>query len=263
VSAVAPSMVNSGNTSLVLTGSLFGTTSSDVLVSVAFVTCSVTSVIDSTIYCDIGHVSVGSHDVIVVVAGVGKAVVTGVKIMSEAVIRSVSPAEGSAHGGTLLTILGSGFVYGTTTVIIDGHVCVIQTVTLSEVKCLTPAHADGNATIVVTSSAILYPGQYFVYSTYVTATVTSIAPSAGLPGETLTITGDNFSMLDADNVVWVGGSDCLVTSSQVAEIQCNLGAEVTGSHRVQVLVQGAGLSNDDVMFEYQLSVASIEPASGK
>ena len=68
-----------------------------------------------------------------------------------AVVTSVQPARGGTEGGTRVTILGSQFVPGQTTVSIDGSACNIQFETTALIVCETTAHreATGKHPVVV------------------------------------------------------------------------------------------------------------------
>eukprot|EP00756_Hemistasia_phaeocysticola_P017665 Hpha_TRINITY_DN15550_c6_g9::TRINITY_DN15550_c6_g9_i1::g.104534::m.104534 len=54
------------------------------------------------------------------------------------IVTSISPAEGSPTGGTLLTLQGSGFVAGKTEVEIDSRPCTITDISADRVLCTTP-----------------------------------------------------------------------------------------------------------------------------
>lgn len=61
---------------------------------------------------------------------------------STAVVTSVQPKRGGTEGGTRITILGSKFVAGETTVSIDGSVCTIIFETTALIVCETSAHRE-------------------------------------------------------------------------------------------------------------------------
>ena len=72
-------------------------------------------------------------------------------------VSSMSPMEGSLGGGTLLTIVGTGLqgLYSDPAVLLGGKTCEIQSVSSTEVTCLTPASASPTtATLIVTVSGV-------------------------------------------------------------------------------------------------------------
>lgn len=67
---------------------------------------------------------------------------------------SLSPSSGAAAGGTAVTITGTGFVDGATSVTIGGNAIAAEDVTFNSETSITfstPAHAAGAVTVTVTS----------------------------------------------------------------------------------------------------------------
>lgn len=259
VTSVTPDSVSGSSTMLTIVGTLFGTTSSGVTVTIGGAPCTVSSVTDTQIQCTVGTVPVGSQDVSVVVDGVGKAT-TAIKVQSEAVLTSISPNTGSTNGGTLVTIAGNGFVTNKTTVTIGGNACDLKTVTSTSIECATPA-GTGAATVAVVSNGVTYASLTYTYDSSATPTITSISPASGNPGQTLTITGTGF--VSGMVKVAVGDTDCTVTSSTSTQIECTLGASSVGARSVLVDVTGQGVSDTTNQFTYSLALGSISPSSGK
>src|SRR5207247_2339548 len=81
------------------------------------------------------------------------------------VVTAIAPLSGSAAGGTLVTITGTGFAGGAT-VALGGIAATVITVNATPITALTPAHAAGTVNVVVTNpdgqSATLFNG--FTYS---------------------------------------------------------------------------------------------------
>jgi hypothetical protein len=189
----------------------------------------------------------------------GKATGT-LKVYGTPTISAISPSSGSVHGETIITVKGNGFVENDTTITLDGSSCDVILTTLAEVKCKTPSHAAGSVNVAVTSNGVSYTSSSYSYSAGSTPTVTSISPSSGLPGQTLTISGSN---LDGGAIlVTLDDVECSVTSSSSNQIQCTIGSHVTGSVPVSVFVEGKGRSNTDQRFEYQLTLSNITPIEG-
>ena len=250
----------SGATTFTITGTNLGTDTLDLEVYIGTEMASVVSSDGSTLVAMIQNIPAGANEVVVRHADNGKAD-GSITVTGSAVISSVVPSSGSIYGETEITISGNGFVDNDTTVMIDGNSCSINNISLSEVICLTPAGSSGTVDLVVTSNSIQYTAESYDYASGSTPVVSSISPTSGLPGDTLTITGSNL----AGNSVTVllDGVACSITSSSSSEIQCTLGAHATGSVPVYVYVSDFGASNDDVEFEYVLSLSSITPSTGK
>ncbi len=67
---------------------------------------------------------------------------------------SLSPSTGAAAGGTVVTVTGTGFVDGATSITIGGNPVAVADVTVVSSTSLTfatPAHAAGAVTVTVTS----------------------------------------------------------------------------------------------------------------
>lgn len=260
--SVTPGTVSGGSpTSLTISGSRFGTVSSAVSVTIGDEICTVSTLTDISIQCALTYLPAGSNTVKVLVSDVGLAQ-GSLTVTGQSTITSLSSAEGSTNGGSELTIEGNGFVAGTT-VSIDGSACVVTQVNLNNVTCTTPAHAAGAVTVTVTSNGQNYPQQTYTYATGSTPTITAVSPALGSAGTTVVLNGQNFGATNPENKVSIGGADCVVTSSSATEVRCTAGAQKVGSFPVVLTVANKGESNDDQMFEYQLSISSITPTSGK
>jgi hypothetical protein len=231
--------------------------------------CEVTAASDTSLTCSLGRLPVGDHAFTVVMLPKGAAKSSVSHITSPAIISSLQPSEGSVHGGLLLTIVGNGFVFGETSVDIGTapcdtsltcSPCEIVTVTLAEVTCMTPPHAEGDVEVQVTSGEVLYPVVGFGYTDGATPFVVSVDPSSGKPSDTVNITGYNFG---AVNTVAFDGADCVVISQSTTEITCTAGGHEAGSTYVVVTAVGQGDSNSDQTFLYSLGLVSISPGAGK
>lgn len=260
--SLSPGTVAGGSaTTLTIAGSKFGSVPSAVSVTVGDKICTVSSVTDTSIQCDITYLPAGSNAVAILIADVGLSQGT-LTVTGETTITSLSSTEGSTNGGSELTIEGNGFISGTT-VSIDGSDCVVTEVNLNNVTCTTPAHAAGAVKVTVTSNGQTYPQQDYTYATGSTPSITAVNPAQGSAGTTLVLTGQNFGATNAENKVSIGGSHCVVTSSSATEVRCTAGVQNVGSFAVVLTVANKGKSNNDQMFEYQLLLSSITPASGK
>jgi hypothetical protein len=262
---VSPDTLDGTLTTLTITGNGFGSVNDNIMVKIGGIECVVSSVTEQQIQCDISNVPVGVQAIMVTNKIKGHATNTNTianQITSTAKIISISPTEGSTNGGTIIEITGNGFGDGTT-VTIDENTCEITSVTLSSVKCKSPAHAaEADVIMVVMSSAITYqPQQTFDYAIDATPQITSTT----FPSQTGTIhiNGNGFSSDISKNTVTVGSADCSIISSVATSIQCTAPDLLVGPHAVVVHVEGKGLSNNDKTVTYVLSLTSINPVTGK
>jgi hypothetical protein len=258
VTSISPSST-SGNTKITIYGSNWETTS-DIEVTIGGVAATNIVVNANSIEADIGNIPVGSNDVSVRAKGKGKA--SGSLTMTgDAQISGINPPSGSLFGGTNITIQGNGFAVNKTTVVIDGSECKIISVSLSEVVCTTKPHAIADVSVEVTSNGVSYDPQPFAFNTVSTPTVDSISPQSGVSGDVLTISGSN--LYGSIVFVKVGGVECPVTSKTNIQIQCTLGPHAAELVSVIVQVEGKGLSDTNIEFEYTLAIENVSPNEGK
>ncbi|XP_071793632.1 fibrocystin-L-like isoform X1 [Asterias amurensis] len=263
VDDVSPDTVSGTSTSLIILGSGFVNDTMTINVTVGGIECEVTYAWEDEINCDVSYVPVGDQVVIVNIPGRGNAFFnTSNTVFSSKDIDSVTPSTGSTEGGQVITILGNGFVDGDTTVSVGGAACNIQSVTLSQIVCSTPAHSAGTVDLVVSSNGEEYPTQDYDYSSAVTPTITSVTPANGATGDSITISGSSFSTNTAEVSVTIDNVACTITSAAVDSIECDVGAHSAGTYPVVVYIEDKGLSADDAEFEYELRVDSVSPIEG-
>lgn len=130
------------------------------------------------------------------------------------IVKSIRPKQGPAAGGTVITIVGSGFVPGATVDIGGNAARQVDVVSSTRITARTPAGDLGTADVAVRNpdvpAAILPDG-----FTYVEApTITGVSPRRGPQegGTRVTITGTGFSQ---DAVVTVG--DVTVGDARVVD----------------------------------------------
>ena len=119
-----------------------------------------------------------------------------------ATISSVSPAQGSVLGGTVITLTGTGLA-ATSVVTVGGASCSNLTVlSPTQVRVTTPPGSAGQAAIAVTTPAGTSVAT--VPFTYVLQAVTAIVPAGGpyQGGTAITISGQN---LGGTTSVTIGG----------------------------------------------------------
>ncbi|MGW1422487.1 IPT/TIG domain-containing protein [Bradyrhizobium manausense] len=181
-------------------------------------------------------------------------------------ITSVSPTAGPVGGGTSVTVTGTGFVIGATTVSFGGTAGTAVSVSSSTSLTVTsPAHAAGTIDVTVTTvggtSATSAADQF----TYVAApTVTSISPTSGpSPGGTVvTITGTNFSGASAVAFGAAAAAGFTVVSPTTITATSPSGA---GTVDIRVTTAGgtsATSAADQFTYIAAPTVTSISPTQG-
>ncbi|XP_071946022.1 fibrocystin-L-like [Antedon mediterranea] len=264
VQNVFPDTISGVLTTIYVNGSDFGDVISDITVTFGNVDCAVVSVNSEEIECEVGYVPVGDLPITVHRKRYGNAnLVNFETVWGDAVINTISPQQGSTEGGTLITIEGSGFHTDDTSVVIDGDVCDITFVNISMVTCITNSHSAATTDFLVTSNGENFHTQSFEFTSSATPKITSVSPSSGNSGDSITIRGVNFGSSTADVEVTVDGEDCTVVGSVTAtEIICEVPSHGAGMYMVEAAIFNLGKASSVVTFEYILSITSSFPIDG-
>ena len=195
-------------------------------------------------------------------------------------LTGLSPNQGTAGTTVVVSLTGTNFVAGSTTVNVSGGGVGVVSVTVNSGTSLTatlqidPAAAAGPRTVTVTTGVGTSGGQTFTINASAPSapTLTSIAPNQGTQGTTVavTLTGTNFVVgattvnvsgagLTAANVV-VGGTTSL-TANFVIDPTATVGAR-------SVTVTTAGGPSGAQTFTINLpapgapTLASVAPSQG-
>ncbi|MBN3294524.1 PKHL1 protein, partial [Polypterus senegalus] len=260
VDSVSPDTVDSSSTVLSINGTGFGSDPDNVLILIGDFTFHPSQVTETEITCPIGPLPAGSYILNVVVMSKGLA--SGNIAISSLATATLSPNSGSFLGGTTLLITGNGFYPGYTTVTVGGIPCAITNITTSEVKCTTAANNQGNAAVNIQVLSTVYPPLYFMYSVDSTPVISSVDPSTGSSGMTISISGSGFGTVADDIVVTIGGAPCAVIEVNDTEVQCTLGSHSGGSFAITLLHVMKGYATSSVSFSYKLDLKSITPSQG-
>uniref|UniRef100_A0A7M5XJA2 G8 domain-containing protein n=2 Tax=Clytia hemisphaerica TaxID=252671 RepID=A0A7M5XJA2_9CNID len=184
-------------------------------------------------------------------------------------INSLSPSEGSVHGGQEVTITGYGFYPNDmkSDLYSVGSLTTLSAPSCSEVTVLLPAITpDGDQTaktirLFRKSNGKHLTQEAFRYRLSLTPSITAISPSAGKSDDSITFTGDfKGSGQSSDYTIQIGDSECDITASSTSSITCTLAQHPAGIHDVQVLTKGVGYTNaTGHQVTYSLTVDAISP----
>ncbi|KAK7010427.1 fibrocystin-L, partial [Biomphalaria glabrata] len=264
VTSVVPEIVDSDSTTLKVSGNHFLSSSTSLAVYIGEQHCSVIGEITNTDFaCIIGRLPVGPNEIKVYAGTYGLAFTTK-KVTSKAVATITIPVSASIYGGAMMVIDGNGFTQQTS-VKVDSTVCSIVKTSLSQVKCILPAHAEGSIPVSIISNNVQYSPLSLSYSQTSTPKVTSISPDSGQTNTEITITGTGFDSpaVGATPEVKIGGVACTnVRDTSATSITCTTGPHNTGVFVVQVFVEQKGFSNMDQTFTYQLASFTLTPLKG-
>ena len=179
-------------------------------------------------------------------------------------VSSISPVSSTA--GQLLTISGSNFVTGQTSVTIGGVTCATTSVSSTSITCTVGSSPAGNQPVVVTVSSVGVSNSdvQFQYELQ----VTNVSPAEGSygGGQLVTVSGDGFNASSIS--VTVCGQPCQtvsITASTQLTCMTPVVSISTGDRACNLTVSVGGLSKN-IAYVYRANltatVTSISPSRG-
>lgn len=179
-------------------------------------------------------------------------------------ITSVSPVSGPI--GTSVTITGANFggTQGTSTVTFNGTPTTPTSWSATGIVAPVPTGATtGN--VVVTVGGVASNGVSFTVAAAGPPSITSINPTSGLAGTSVTISGTNFGTTQGTSTVAFNG--VLATATSWSDTSMSIVAAVpTGATSGNVVVTVGGVASNGVSFTVPPSttpnITSINPISG-
>jgi phosphatidylserine/phosphatidylglycerophosphate/cardiolipin synthase-like enzyme len=189
-----------------------------------------------------------------------------------ATVSSISPASGTANGGTSVTITGTKFAPGAIVSFDVATASKVVVVNSTTITAVTPPHVAGSANVVVTNTAgdqgSLSNG--FLYTSTPPSTqpqLNVVVPNTGSTagGDSVTIAGSNLVL---GSKVTFGGAPATIVSRSTVFVTVTTPAGVAGSPVDVVLTNPQGQSATlTSAFTYAdppapPSVSSISPAIG-
>jgi hypothetical protein len=191
-----------------------------------------------------------------VVVAVGGVVSNGITFTVTPNISSLSPASGPT--GSSVTILGGGFgaPQGTSTVTFNGIVAIPTQWAQSGIVVPVPSGATtGN--VVVTVGGVASNASLFT----VTPSITSLSPTSGPVGSSLTITGVNFGGTQGTSTVTFSGTAATATSWSATSITVAVPNSLA-INTFGVVVTVGGFASNTVNFAVTPSITSLSPTTG-
>uniref|UniRef100_A0A8C5QTU9 Fibrocystin-L n=1 Tax=Leptobrachium leishanense TaxID=445787 RepID=A0A8C5QTU9_9ANUR len=162
-------------------------------------------------------------------------------------IDTITPANGSTTGFTRLTIQGSGFSDGSSSITIAGIDCSITSVNYTHIICDTKPSYTHDTYISVSVNGI--PCQcmdscYFLYTADVTPVISIVYPiNIHNTSTTFYIDGSGFGDNVDDILVYAGDVMLEVVDVNDTLISCSIDPLPAGTYAVQVIVLSKGLAS--------------------
>jgi len=158
-------------------------------------------------------------------------------------ITSVSPTKGPV--GTSVTIFGRNFgtTQGTSTVAFNGTLATPSSWTSTTIVVPVPSGATTGQVVVTTAGGLPSNGSAFAVGS--APSITSVSPTSGSAGTSVTITGTNFGSTQGSSTLAFNGSAATVTSWSATKVVAPV---PTGASTGPVVVTVAGLSSNGSIF---------------
>lgn len=269
VSSISPTSGSIyGGTVLTINGNGFANSASNIQVTVGSSSCTIIQATPGQIQCTVPAQgpSPSSATVGVISNGVTfpSSLTYTYNAASSPSISSISPTSGIT--GQVLTISGSNFVSGQTTVTVGGIPCAVTSVSTTSITCTVGSSPAGNQPVVATVASIGRSNANIQFQ-YILQ-VNTISPSRGSygGGQSVTVNGNGFNASSIS--VTVCGQPCqsvtIVSNTQLtcvtpsatfssSDTSCSLTVTVGGSSQSASYVYGANVTP---------SITSISPSRG-
>lgn len=188
----------------------------------------------------------------VVVTAAGGVASNGVAFTVAPYITSLSQSSGEP--GASITISGSNFTSTTGTVTFNGLSATISSWSNTSVGVKVPNGA-GSGNIVVTAGSLQSNGAAF---TVLVPTISSLSPTSGEPGASITITGSNFEA--STGTVTFNGKTATTSNWADGSITAVV---PNGASSGNVVVSNGGLQSNGVSFTVLVpTISSLSPSGG-
>ncbi|GHU07981.1 hypothetical protein FACS189431_3410 [Alphaproteobacteria bacterium] len=228
-----------GGQSVTLTGADFDTITNSNVVTIGGANCAITAISATTITCTTPAGAMGAKNVVVTTGG-GSDNLPGAYTYSPVPgVTSVNPNSVPLTGGNV-TIYGSNFVSGATTVQVGGQACAsVNVISANQLACTAPSLAAGLASITVTTPGGTGSGNNLL-NYLPQPTISSVNPIGGLlaGGTPVTITGTGFDTVGNTNSVKIDNNTCTITTATATAITCTVPAGSSGAKDVTVDTAG-------------------------
>ncbi len=175
-------------------------------------------------------------------------------------ITTVNPASGSTTGGQSVTITGTNFT-SASAVTFGGTNASFTIDSSTQITATTPAHVAGTVDVVVTTpDSSATASNAYTYNDPPTITTVNPASGSSTGGQSVTITGTNFTSASA---VTFGGTTASFTIDSSTQITATTPAHVAGTVDVVVTTSdGSATASNAYTYNGPPTITTVNPASG-
>jgi hypothetical protein len=243
------------NTSVTLYGTNFGTSQGASTVTFPGTTtaASITSWNSTTIVATVPSSATGTGDVVVTVNGVASAG-TSFTVLATPTISSLSMYTGAVGASVTINGMNFGSSQGSSTVTFNGKSATVTSWNASSIVVKIPTDA-ATGQVLVTVNGVASAGVAFTVSG--SPEIDSLDPAYGLPGASVTITGQNLGT--TQGTVLLNGTPATITSWSASSIGITV---PTGATTGDVTVTASGVTTNGLLFTITPTISLLSPTSG-
>ena len=255
ISSLSPTSGPVG-TSVTISGSGFGSSQGSSTVKFNGTTASPTQWKSSSITVPVPSGATTGNVVVTVNGNASNGV--AFTVVAKPNITSLSPTSGGV--GAVVTITGTNFgaTQGSSKVTFNGTAATPSSWSATSVKAAVPTGAStGN--VVVTVNGVASNGVSFTVTA--TPSISSVSPTSGAVGTSVTISGSNFGSSQGSSTVTFNGVAASPTAWRAGTIKAPVPAGATTGN---VVVKVGGAASNGVAFTVPVSptISGLSPASG-
>ncbi len=260
VTSVTPSFgAVSGGTTVTLSGTGFSTHGGVPLIDIGGANCGGVVVVDpATITCTTTAATTGLKMVTLTTASsLSGNLANAYTYQASPTVTSLSPNYSRSTGGDTINIAGTNFsnLGGSPTVTINGVACTSVVYTdPTNISCTTGASSSGAFDVIVTNAdGQSSTGQTMPLTYQDPPTLVSVSPFSGTltGGNTIVITGTNFSALGGAPTVTIDGNACTsVVVTDASTLSCTVPTGTVGPKTVSVTNMDGQVASLINFYEY-------------
>ena len=178
-------------------------------------------------------------------------------------LSTVTPSAGKLSGGTAVTLTGTGFVTGATSVKFGATTARSWTVTSSTtIVAVTEAHSAGTVTVTVTTPGGTSDTEPYTYDPI--PSLSTVTPAAGkLGGTVITLTGSGFRTGATSVTFGAGNHGTTVHVTGTTSLTVKTPSHSAGTVTVTVSTPGGSSGAKPYTYDPGPTLSKVTPSAGK
>ncbi|HEY6971188.1 MAG TPA: IPT/TIG domain-containing protein [Candidatus Angelobacter sp.] len=255
ISSLTPNTGAAGSV-IVIAGSNFGPTQGTGKVTFNNTTASVSSWSATQVTVVAPQVPAGTYTVVVTAAGGVASNGVAFTLIPPPAISSLVPNSGVVGSSVTINGLNLGPSQGNGFVKFNGTTATVSSWSSTQIVVTVPAGATTGNVVVTTAGGV--SSNPVAFTVIPPPSITSLTPSSGIIGSSVTIAGANFGTTQGTSTVTFNGVAAAVSSWSSTSITATVPAAATTGN---VVVTVSGQSSSGVLFKVLPHINAVSPAS--